>query len=64
LEEPVERCRLDIRLKAEAKPDHLHAAVTQALNHVWMAFPQIFARLEAMQHFGPQPAGPQSVAIS
>jgi hypothetical protein len=64
LEEPVERCRLDLHLEAEAKPDHLHAAVTRALNHVWSVFPQIFVRLDEMRHFGAtQSSGTESIAI-
>lgn len=53
LAEPIERAALNISLRAEAKPDALHAAVTDALTHVWMARPNIFARLTLMEHFRP-----------
>jgi len=53
LDEPVERGRLNLRVRAGAKPDHLHAAVTRAMNHTWGIFPQIFVRLSEMEHFRP-----------
>lgn len=53
LAEPVERASLSISLRAEAKPDALYAAITDALTHVWMARPNIFARLTLMEHFRP-----------
>lgn len=65
LDEPVERGRLNLNVRAEAKADHLHAAVTRAMNHTWGIFPQIFVRLSEMQHFGPnQGSSAQSVAIN
>jgi hypothetical protein len=65
LDEPVERGRLNFNVSAAAKPDHLHAAVTRALNHTWEVFPNLFARLAEMQHFQPPATGaPSSVAIS
>jgi len=65
LDEPVERGRLNLNVRAEAKPDHLHAAVTRAMNHTWGVFPDLFARLAEMQHFQPLEAGaPSSVAVS
>jgi hypothetical protein len=57
LDEPVERCRLSLNLRAEAKADHLHAAVTRAMNHTWEVFPNLFARLSEMQHFQPAADG-------
>jgi hypothetical protein len=56
LDEPVERGRLNLNLRAEAKPDHLHAAVTRAMNHTWDVFPNLFARLAEMEHFRPEGA--------
>jgi hypothetical protein len=53
LEEPLERGRLDLKIRALAKPDHLHAAVTRAMNRTWSIFPNLFARLAEMQHFQP-----------
>lgn len=53
LDEPVERGRLNLNLHADAKPDHLHAAVTRAMNHTWDVFPNLFARLAEMEHFRP-----------
>jgi hypothetical protein len=53
LDEPVERARLNLNLHADAKPDHLHAAVTRAMNHTWDVFPNLFARLAEMEHFRP-----------
>jgi hypothetical protein len=65
LEEPVERGRLNLDVRAAAKPDHLHAAVTRALNHTWEVFPNLFARLAEMQHFHPPtPTASSSVAVS
>ena len=62
LDEPVERGRLEFKIRALAKPDHLHAAVTRAMNHTWSVFPNLFARLAEMQHFQP-PSGPSSSRI-
>jgi hypothetical protein len=56
LDEPVERGRLSLDVRADAKPDHLHAAVTRAMNHTWGVFPDLFARLSEMQHFRPTSA--------
>ena len=53
LDEPVERGTLNLNLHADAKPDHLHAAVTRAMNHTWDVFPDLFARLAEMEHFRP-----------
>src|SRR3954465_13943657 len=39
LDEPRERGRLDLKIRAHAKADHLHAAVTRAMNHTWGIFP-------------------------
>ena len=65
LDEPVERGRLNLNVRAEAKPDHLHAAVTRAMNHTWDVFPNLFARLAEIQHFQPRAtAAPSSVAVS
>jgi hypothetical protein len=65
LDEPVERGRLNLNLRAEAKPDHIHAAVTRALNHTWGIFPQIFVRLSEMEHFRPPAiSAPQSSKIA
>jgi hypothetical protein len=63
LDEPVERGRLDLKIRALAKPDHLHAAVTRAMNHTWSVFPNLFARLAEMQHFQP-PSAPTVPRIS
>ena len=63
LDEPVERGRLDLKIRAFAKPDHLHAAVTRAMNHTWSVFPNLFARLAEMQHFQP-PSAPASPRIA
>jgi hypothetical protein len=63
LDEPVERGRLNLNVRAQAKADHLHAAVTRAMNHTWGIFPQIFVRLAQMEHFGPtQPAAIEGIA--
>jgi hypothetical protein len=56
LDEPVERGRLNIEVCAEAKPDHLHAAVTRAMTHAWSVFPDLFVRLAQMEHFLQPPA--------
>ena len=62
LDEPVERGHLNLNVRALAKADHLHAAVTRAMNHTWGIFPQIFVRLAEMEHFGPaQASAAQSV---
>lgn len=53
LDEPVERGHLNFVLHAQGKPDHLHAAVTLALNHTWDLFPSLFVRLAEMQYFQP-----------
>jgi G3E family GTPase len=53
LPEPVERASLRINLRAEGKPDHLHAAVSDAMTHVWTTFPNLFARVLRMDHFAP-----------
>lgn len=53
LDEPVERGHLNLILHAQGKADHLHAAVTRALNHTWAVFPNLFVRLVEMQHFQP-----------
>jgi hypothetical protein len=58
LSEPVERGNLSVSLRAEGKPDALHAAVTNAMTHVWTMFPTIFARLTHMEHFRPSPSKP------
>jgi hypothetical protein len=64
LDEPVERGRLDLLVRAEAKPDHLHAAVTRAMNHTWGVFPDLFVRMAQMENFGPFPTSPtQRVGI-
>jgi hypothetical protein len=60
LDEPVERGRLELTIRALAKPDHLHAAVTRAMNHTWAIFPNLFARLGEMQHFQPPSASSSS----
>ncbi|HEY6226224.1 MAG TPA: hypothetical protein VI282_03785 [Verrucomicrobiae bacterium] len=65
LDEPVERGRLNLNIRAQAKPDHLHAAVTRAMNHTWGVFPNLFARLAEMQHYQPPSVpAPSSVAVS
>jgi hypothetical protein len=65
LDQPVERAVLNLNLRAEAKPDHIHAAVTRALNHTWAIFPQIFVRMSEMEHFRPTAASiPQSSKIA
>jgi G3E family GTPase len=56
LPEPVERGVLTINLRAEAKADHLNAAVSNAMIHVWNAFPFLFARVTKMVHFSPAAA--------
>lgn len=61
LDEPVERGRLDVNLRADVKPDHLHAAVTRAMTHTWSVFPNILARMGQMEHFL-QPPIAQSAA--
>ena len=62
LDEPVERGHLNLNVRADAKADHLHAAVTRAMNHTWGIFPQIFVRLAEMEHSGPsQSSAAQSI---
>ena len=56
LSEPVERGRLSLSLRAECKPDLLHAVVTDALTHLCAVFPGLFARLGHMEHFRPSAA--------
>ena len=64
LDEPVERGTLNLHLHADAKPDHLHAAVTRAMNHTWEVFPDLFARLAEMEHFRPiQSSGTQPMRL-
>ena len=64
LDEPVERGALNLLLHADAKPDHLHAAVTRAMNHTWEVFPDLFARLAQMEHFRPiQSSGAQPIRV-
>ncbi len=53
LAEPVERGCLNLNLRAEGKPDLLHAAVTNAMTHVWTQHPSILARVTLMEHFRP-----------
>jgi hypothetical protein len=62
LDEPLERGKLDLNLRANAKPDHLHAAVTRAMNHTWSAFPNLFVRLAQMEHFGSGPSPAAGIA--
>lgn len=65
LDEPVERGRLDVNLHADAKPDHLAAALTRAMNHTWDVFPHLFARLAQMEHLAqPQDSAARSTAHS
>ena len=57
LDEPVERGRLEFKIRALAKPDHLHAAVTRAMTHTWDIFPEVFVRLAEMEHCRPAASG-------
>lgn len=45
--------KLIINCRAEAAPDTLHAALTQALTEVGKQHPQLFLRLEHLEHFRP-----------
>jgi G3E family GTPase len=58
LSEPIERGRLALSLRAEGKPDLLHAVVTDALTHLCGVFPGLFARLSHMEHFRPTAPSP------
>lgn len=58
LSEPVERGELHMGIRAECKPDLLHAIVTDALTHLCGVFPDLFARLNHMEHFRSSGAGP------
>jgi len=51
--EPLERGALIMNLRAETKPDILHAAVTNAMTHVFTAHPNVFARMTHLAHFRP-----------
>jgi Ni2+-binding GTPase involved in maturation of urease and hydrogenase len=61
LSEPVERGKLSLSLRAECKPDLLHAVVTDALTHLCAVFPGLFARLGHMEHFRPSAGVAQRV---
>ncbi len=53
LSEPVESGQLIINLRAEAAPELLHKAVTEALRLVGETIPHLFVRLEHLEHFRP-----------
>jgi G3E family GTPase len=58
LSEPVERGALHLSVRAECKPDLLHAIVADAMTHLCAIFPDLFARLSHMEHFRPSGASP------
>ena len=53
LSEPVESGQLIINLRAEAAPELLHKAVTEALRLLGETIPHLFVRLEHLEHFRP-----------
>jgi G3E family GTPase len=53
IREPVQRADLILNLRAEAKPDLLHAAVNGAVLEIMERSPELFARMEHCEHFRP-----------
>jgi G3E family GTPase len=53
IREPVQRAELILNLRAEAKPDLLHAAVNGAVREIMESSPELFARMEHCEHFRP-----------
>ncbi|HEX7862052.1 MAG TPA: GTP-binding protein [Verrucomicrobiae bacterium] len=53
IREPVQRAELILNLRAETKPDLLHAAVNRALLEIVERSPELFARMEHCEHFRP-----------
>lgn len=53
IREPVQRADLILNLRAEAKPDLLHAAVNNAVMEIMEHSPELFARMEHCEHFRP-----------
>ena len=53
IREPVQRAELILNLRAEAKPDLLHAAVNNAVMEIMEHSPELFARMEHCEHFRP-----------
>jgi G3E family GTPase len=53
IREPVQRAELILNLRAEAKPDLLHAAVNRAVLENMERAPDLFARMEHCEHFRP-----------
>ncbi len=53
LSEPVESGQLIINLRAEAAPELLHKAVTEALRLAGETIPHLFIRLEHLENFRP-----------
>ena len=51
--EPIQRAELILNLRAETKPDLLHAAVNRALLEIMERSPELFARMEHCEHFRP-----------
>lgn len=51
IREPVQRVELILNLRAEAKPDLLHAAANRALLEIMERAPDLFARMEHCEHF-------------
>ncbi len=58
ISEPVESGQLIINLRAEAAPELLHEAVTQALRLAGEMVPHLFVRLEHLEHFRPRKPQP------
>jgi G3E family GTPase len=51
IRDPVQRAELTVNLRAEAKPELLHAAVNRAVLEIMERSPELFARMEHCEHF-------------
>ena len=51
IRDPVQRAELTLNLRAEAKPELLHAAVNRAVLEIMERSPELFARMEHCEHF-------------
>jgi G3E family GTPase len=49
--DPVQRAELILNLRAEGKPERLHAAVNRAVLEIMERGPELFARMEHCEHF-------------
>lgn len=64
IREPVQRAELILNLRAEAKPEFLHAAVNRAVLENMERAPELFARMEHCEHFRPNRAARTTAPLS